>query len=135
MTVHLAYWNSHPAFILDAPVLHRNFTGREHFNNPQGRRYFSLILTPEQAEVLKNDGWKVKYRAEDPFIKVVIPPDFDWRNLTLNGEHFYFGDSLEELQEVPNLRGDAAVRRQGLTVRGTTYQINHLASVNFTSNN
>ena len=135
MTVHLAYENETPAFLLDAPVLHRNFTGREHFNNPQGRRYFSLILTPEQAEVLKNDGWKVKYSDEDPFIKVVIPPDFNWRNLTLNGEHFYFGDSLEELQEVPNLRGDAAVRRQGLTVRGITYQINHLASVNFTSNN
>lgn len=135
MTVHLAYENETPAFLLDAPVLHRNFTGVEHMNNPAGQRYFSLILTPEQAEVLRNDGWKVKHHVGVPFIKVIIPPDFNWRNLTLNGEHFYFGDSLEELQDVPHLRGDAAVRRQGLTIRGVPRQINHLASVNFTSNN
>lgn len=135
MTDQLANEDGPSVFLLDALVLHRNFTGEKHFNNPAGFRYFSMILTPQLAETLKEAGWKVKYRGEDPYIKIVFPRDFNWRNLTLNGEHFYFGDSLEELQDVPNLRGSAAVHRQGLTGNGVTYQMNYLVSVNFTSHN
>lgn len=52
--------------IENAKILFRNFSGRQTEFNPQGLRTFSVIIDDETAEVLRNDGWNVKYnQAKD----------------------------------------------------------------------
>lgn len=38
----------------------KNFEGRAEKYNPPGRRVFNVILDPETAEKMSNDGWHVK---------------------------------------------------------------------------
>lgn len=49
-------------------IIFRNFAGAQGKFNPAGRRNFSVILTAEEAEKLKADGWNVKMRpAKDDY--------------------------------------------------------------------
>lgn len=41
-------------------IIFRNFTGKEGPYNPEGARSFGVILPPETAEMMANDGWNVK---------------------------------------------------------------------------
>ena len=43
-----------------ARIIFRNFAGEERQFNPKGQRNFCVILDPEHASVLKDDGWNVK---------------------------------------------------------------------------
>lgn len=45
----------------DVPIVFRNFEGKEGTYNRKGDRNFSIILSPEQAEILQRDGWNVKF--------------------------------------------------------------------------
>lgn len=48
----------------DHPITFRNFEGREGMYNAAGNRNFCLVLTPQEAEILTNDGWNIK--TQDP---------------------------------------------------------------------
>lgn len=47
--------------IEDARVVFRNFSGEEQKYNRAGDRNFCVLLDPDLASVLKNDGWAVKF--------------------------------------------------------------------------
>jgi hypothetical protein len=42
-------------------MIFRNFAGKEGQYNRQGDRNFGVILPPDVAEAMLNDGWNVKY--------------------------------------------------------------------------
>lgn len=46
--------------IEDAALIFRNFSGKEDQYNKEGNRNFAVLLDPQTAEVLANDGWNVK---------------------------------------------------------------------------
>lgn len=45
----------------DANLIFRNFSGVESRYNKAGDRNFTCVLDPEVAEIMKKDGWNVKY--------------------------------------------------------------------------
>ena len=54
--------------IEDGRIIFRNFSGKESRFNPSGVRNFCVIIDNELAEVLKGDGWRIRYlkpRDED----------------------------------------------------------------------
>lgn len=63
----------------DAQIIFRNFSGKTSTFNQSGQRQFSVVLTEEVAEQLRNDGWNVKYldareegETPTPFIGVTV---------------------------------------------------------------
>ena len=63
----------------NARIIFRNFEGRSDKYNPAGKRNFGLIINPEDAEALIEEGWHIKYlnpRDEDeepqPYLKVNV---------------------------------------------------------------
>lgn len=63
--------------IRDAHIIYRNFEGRETQYNRAGSREFSIVLSPQDAEKLINDGWNVKVRepleeGDDPFAYLTV---------------------------------------------------------------
>lgn len=66
----------------DARIMYRNFAGKEGPFNPKGQRNFAVVLDPETAEQLAQDGWAVRFtkpREEGdipvPFISVRVKFD------------------------------------------------------------
>ena len=62
-----------------AQLIFLNLAGKEGPMNREGDRNFCVILTPELAEQLINDGWNVKFLqprdegdAETPYIQVAV---------------------------------------------------------------
>lgn len=45
-------------------IIFRNFAGKEGPFNSEGDRNFAVLLTPEMADGLSNDGWNVKTTKE-----------------------------------------------------------------------
>jgi hypothetical protein len=46
--------------IEDARIIYRNFAGKEGPYNAKGSRNFGVVLAPELAAVMAQDGWNVK---------------------------------------------------------------------------
>ncbi|MDR2395829.1 MAG: hypothetical protein LBD57_04450 [Endomicrobium sp.] len=62
-----------------ARILFRNFSGVESKFNPAGRRNFCVVINDEMVDILKNDGWNIKFlqpREEDdlptPYLQVSV---------------------------------------------------------------
>ena len=71
--------------IENARLLFRNFAGKEGPYNAAGSRNFNVVLNPEDAEVMKQQGWNVRYLQprdpEDeplPILKVKVNMDGDY---------------------------------------------------------
>lgn len=47
--------------IENAQIRFKNFGGAESRFNREGKRTFCVLLTPDAAEILEQDGWNVKY--------------------------------------------------------------------------
>jgi hypothetical protein len=65
----------------DARIIFRNFEGRKTMYNDEGKRNFSLVLSPEQWEDLKVDGWNVKDKpgreeGDDPLFHLPVTVSF-----------------------------------------------------------
>lgn len=63
----------------NARIIFRNFAGKESKFNPKGKRNFCLLLDPDSAQNLSDEGWNVKFlnpRDPDddpqPYIQVAV---------------------------------------------------------------
>ena len=63
----------------NAHIVFRNFAGKESKFNPAGKRNFCLLLDPDSAEELRDQGWNVKALAPreagdnpQPYIQVAV---------------------------------------------------------------
>lgn len=70
--------------IEDAKVVFRNFSGEEQKYNRAGDRNFCVLLDPDLASVLKNDGWAVKFlkpRDEEESPQAYLPVKVSFGNI------------------------------------------------------
>jgi hypothetical protein len=52
--------------IEDARIAFRNLSGRVEAFNPDGKREFAIMLTPELAQMMIDKGWNVKFLKPGP---------------------------------------------------------------------
>jgi hypothetical protein len=53
--------------IKNAKIMYRNFAGKEGKFNPKGRRVFCVLLDDETADMLKKDGYNIRWaEPRDP---------------------------------------------------------------------
>ena len=68
----------------DFEMMFRNFRGVEGKWNKAGQRNFCALLTPDQADALKADGWNVRClpkRDEDSEEKPYLPIEVSFKNI------------------------------------------------------
>lgn len=114
--------------IEDARIIFRNFTGKEGPYNREGDRNFCVLLEPELAEELAQDGWNVrtlKAREEDddpqPYIQVSVgykvrPPIISM--ITSRGRTALSEDELELLDWVDIRQVDLIINPYEWNVNG-----------------
>ena len=86
--------NSNNISIENAQIMFRNFRGEETKFNPAGKRNFCVRLEKDISEVLKEDGWNVKYLKprEDgdeptPYLQVSVNFDTMPPNISMITKH------------------------------------------------
>lgn len=116
--------------IEDARLIFRNFAGKEGRYNREGDQNFCVLLEPDVAEAMRQDGWNVKTlraREEDdeeqPYIQVSIgwkirPPRFVL--VTSRGRTTLDQDMIEVLDWVDIKTVDLTIRPYEWSVRGET---------------
>ena len=70
--------------IEDAQIIYRNFAGHEDKFNSKGDRNFAVVLPPDVAEAMKEDGWNVKVReprdeGDEPFYYIQVSVSYKVR--------------------------------------------------------
>lgn len=73
--------NAKTFMVEDAPIIFRNFAGKEGQYNREGDRNFAVILPFDMAEQMVKDGWNVRYLAarddaegeeDTPYVQVSV---------------------------------------------------------------
>jgi hypothetical protein len=73
--------NAKTFMVEDAPIIFRNFAGKEGQYNREGDRNFAVIIPLDIAEQMLKDGWNVRYLAnredeaegdEVPYVQVSV---------------------------------------------------------------
>lgn len=112
--------------IEDAKIIFNNFRGLPTTYNVAGNRNFSVVLSPEDAEMLSQDGWAVKFPEPDkegnerrPHMKVTLkyrsregrelkPPRIVM--ISSRGRQNLGEDEVEVLDFVDILKADMTIR-------------------------
>lgn len=69
--------------LMNARIFFRNFAGRESQFNAAGKRNFGVAIHPEDAEILRQQGWNVKQlraREEGDVPQDWLPVEVSYRN-------------------------------------------------------
>lgn len=129
--------------IEDARLVFRNFSGEEGKFNPKGNRNFSILLSQEDAEYLRHEGWNVKYlkpREEDdipqPYLTVKVkfdnyPPSVYL--ITSNGKTKLNADEVQKLDYAECERADLTITGYNWEVNGKTGIAAYLKTLYFTA--
>lgn len=125
--------------IENARLIFRNFAGKESQFNREGDRNFCVILDPDVAEQMANDGWNVKFlqaREEgdepQPYIQVSVgyksrPPKIV--QITSMGRTDLGEREVESLDWVEILNVDLIFRPYDWTINGKSGKKAYLKSL------
>lgn len=106
--------------IENARITYRNFSGEERTYNKKGNRNFNLVLTPEMAKKLSDDGFNV--RVKDPKneggeVRFLLPVHVAYayrppRVVIIRGSRKYFlnEDTIGELDSADISNIDLTIR-------------------------
>jgi len=114
----------------DAPIIFRNFAGKEGQYNREGDRNFAVILAPDVAIAMLADGWNVRYlepreEGDDPTPYIQIAVNFKNRPprvvlLTATSRTQLDEDSVEVLDWADIKTADLIARAYDWVVNGKT---------------
>lgn len=112
----------------DARLIFTNFEGKEGMYNRKGDRNFGLILTPELAARLAEDGWNVKElqpreEGDDPMPWISVEVKFSVKPprvvlLSSSGRTSLDEDTIEVLDTMDIKTVDVVVRAYNWEVNG-----------------
>lgn len=114
----------------DAPLIFRNFAGKEGQYNREGDRNFAVVLTPEIAKKLSEDGWNVRTlepreEGDEPTPYIQISVNFKNRPprvvLLTSTSRTQLDESSVEVLDWADIRtADLIARAYDWTVNGKT---------------
>lgn len=116
--------------IENARLIFKNFEGKEGRFNPKGRRNFCVLLDPEQADQLHDDGWNVRWLeprdpedAKQAYMQVTVsydhvPPKIV--ALTKSGKTVLEEDAIRILDWAEMENADITIRPYEWEVNGRT---------------
>jgi len=114
----------------DAPIIFRNFAGKEGQYNREGDRNFAIILAPDVAIAMLADGWNVRYlepreEGDDPTPYISVSVNFKNRPprvvlLTATSRTQLDEDSVEVLDWADIKTADLIARAYDWVVNGKT---------------
>jgi len=121
-------------------ILFRNFAGAEGRFNAKGNRNFNVVLEPEEAEAMLQDGWNVKYlqpreEEDQPLPRLEVTVKFDGKRppnvilITMRGKTKLDDETVAVLDwaEIENV--DLIVRPYEWEVNGKTGVKAYLKSI------
>lgn len=114
--------------IENAKIAFKNFTGKEGQYNPPGIRNFCVFLDSSMADILKNDGWNIKFlkareegESDQAYIQVGVsfdhfPPKITM--ITSRGKTNLDADSVKILDWADIENVDLIIRPYNWSSRG-----------------
>lgn len=122
-----------------ARLLFRNFAGKEGKFNPAGRRTFNVVLPPDDADRMAQDGWNVKYLqprddGDEPTAMLQVRVSYDNyppKIVLINsvGKTILKEDDLALLDWSPIRNVDLTIRPYNWEMRGQTGVTAYLKSM------
>ena len=124
--------------IENADIWARNFTGVAKRFNAEGMQNFCVFLDPEVAEVLKHDGWNVRWlkprdeeEVEKPYLQVAVRFEDDLSRQRFNPKLVLIssrGKSLLDKDSVKILDW-AEIKKVDLTIRPYNWDVSGKSGV------
>lgn len=123
----------------NAEIIFRNFEGKEGQYNRKGDRNFGVILDPDVAAQMEEDGWNVKYlkpreEGDEPTPYIQVSVKFDIRpprivTISSSGKTQLDEDSVEILDWADMAKVDLIARAYNWEVNGKTGMKAYLKSM------
>lgn len=128
--------------IENARIVFRNFSGEEGKFNVKGDRNFCVLIDDDHAELLKNDGWNIKWlrpRDEDDSEQAYLPVKVNYNNIppkvvlvTSHGKTQLDEDTIGSLDWAELENVDLIIRPYDWNVNGKTGRKAYLKAGYFT---